>query len=261
MSRVKLYILLTIVITLWLQSACSRTSAVQPAAPPASAADISAALTSTSALFAKREDIANLRAAASNLARLRVPGERNYEVEWQYARINYFLGLAATDEKEKTTAFERGRDAGKIAANMENGKPEGHFWYGANLGELARLSPVTVGLSSVDDIRTEMNKVIEIDPRYQNTAAYDVLAQVELGTQMFGGSAEKAVSLLETALKLEQDNAQVRLHLGQAYLSSKRYKEARKELETVVNMPTDPEYGPEQAVCVAEANRLLKTKF
>lgn len=261
MKRDKHYILLTIVITLCLQSACSRTPATEIQTNIASAETISAAVAESETLFRKREDIANLRAASAMLSKFRQPDHRSFDVEWHYSRICYFLGLGATDEKEKQTAFEKGRDAGRIAANMQPEKPDGHFWYGANLGELARMNPVTVGLQSVDDIRAEMNKVIELDPRYQNTAAYDVLAQVELGTTMFGGSAEKAVELLEKALTLEKDNAQVRLHLGQAYLAARREKDARAQLEAVVKMTPDPEYLPEHATCVAEASKLLKTKF
>jgi tetratricopeptide (TPR) repeat protein len=261
MRREKLYILVTIVITLWLQSGCSRTTVVEPSSRKILPLEISAALIESRELFQKRQNIANLRAAAAKLAKFRKADDRNYEIEWQYSRINYFLGLGSGDDEEKQSSFEKGRDAGHIAANMESERPEGHFWYGANLGELARINPVTVGITSVDDIRAEMNKVIELDPRYQNTAAFDVLAQVELGTLMFGGSAEKAAAILEKALTLEQDNAQIHLHLGQAYLAEKRNRDARAQLETVIRMPADPEFGPEQSVCVAEAQRMLKTKF
>ena len=70
---------------------------------------------------------------------------------------------------------------------MEPDKPDGYFWYGANLGELARRSPITVGIKSVADIQQAMNKVIEIDPGYQKASAYDALAQIELQTTMTGG--------------------------------------------------------------------------
>ena len=74
-------------------------------------------------------------------------------MEWTFAKYNYFLGKQTTNEKEAETVLEKGIEAGKIASRMEPQKPDGYFWYGANLGELSRLRPITVGLRSVDDIR------------------------------------------------------------------------------------------------------------
>ena len=105
---------------------------------------------------------------------------RNFEVEWKFAKFNYFLGKHTTDEKESEKAFEDGVQAGRIASRVEPNKPDGYFWYGANLGEQAKKSPVTVGIKSIDDIREAMNKVIEIQPDYQAASAYDALAQIEL---------------------------------------------------------------------------------
>ena len=65
------------------------------------------------------------------------------------------------------------------------------------------LDPMTTGIKSVSEIRSAMNKVIEIDPTYQNSSAYDALAQVELETRFTGGSAQKAAELIEKALETE----------------------------------------------------------
>ncbi|MBK7708734.1 MAG: hypothetical protein IPJ30_24015 [Acidobacteria bacterium] len=52
-----------------------------------------------------------------------------------------------------------------------------------------------------------MNKVIELDPKYQGASAYDALAQVELSTtRMMGGKPEKAVEYLEKALELKGEH-------------------------------------------------------
>ncbi|MEP6944498.1 MAG: TRAP transporter TatT component family protein [Acidobacteriota bacterium] len=240
---------------------CSRTAAVEPPPAAASPETIAAAVTESDKLFRKREDVANLKTAIALLSKLRVQDHRVFDVEWRYAKLNYFLGCGVADEKEKQAAFEKGRDAGKIASNMEPQKPDGYFWFGANLGEIAKMNPVTVGLNSIDDIKASMNKVIELDPTYQNTAAYDVLAQVELNTLMFGGNSSKAAELLEKAMTIETDNAQVRLHLGQAYLAQKKEKEAKAQFEHVIQMTPNPDYALEHRECVAEARKILDNRF
>jgi tetratricopeptide (TPR) repeat protein len=182
-------------------------------------------------------------------------------VEWKFAKYNYCLGKQTTDEKESEKAFEYGKQAGRIASRVEPNKPDGHFWYGANLGEQARRSPVTVGIKALDDIRAAMNRVIEIEPRYQGASAFDALAQVELSTTgMMGGKPEKAVEYLEKALELEQNNTYIFLHLAQAYSAVGRKADARRQLDHLLSMKPDPDWIFEYKESIAKAKRMLDSK-
>jgi len=212
-------------------------------------------------LFSERKDLAKLREAKALLMRARKENAKNFEVEWRLARYNYFLGRHAEDEKERDDAFEAGRLAGRAAFQMEPNKPDGHFWYAANLGEQANRSPLTTGLKSMDDIRSKMNKVIELQPDYELASAYDVLAQLELGSQMLGGKPEKAVEYLEKAIEIEKNNGDVRIHMAGALLALKKPAEAKKHLDYVLQMKPHPEYLPEYEQQVAKVKKMLESKF
>lgn len=257
----KHYILLTIVITLCLQTACSSSVSQDSVMIKTDPATFSAAVAKADALFKQRADAAKLTEAVMLLGGFRKLDDRNFEVEWKFAKYSYFLGLATKDEKESEKIFEKGRDAGKIASSMEPSKPDGYFWYGANLGEISRLNPITVGLKSVDDIKSSMNKVIELQPSYQNSNAYSALAQLEMETRIYGGRADKAVELLEKALQTEKNNADLRLHLAEAYLAVKKPTEARRQLDLLLQMTPDPEYVREHNEVVEEARKMIKNKF
>jgi predicted Zn-dependent protease len=244
-----------------LQSACASKAHVESSAVPNVSESIPEVLQKADSLFKQRSDISNLREAIKTLASARMSDNRNYEVEWKFAKFNYFLGRHTDDEKEKTTAFEKGREAGLIAVRMEPEKPDGHFWYAANLGELARLSPITVGLKSVSEIKASMNKVIEIQPDYQNASAYDALAQIELQTVLTGGKAEKAVEYLEKAIEIEKDNTSLRLRLADAYLAVDKDAEARKQLDELLKMKPNPDYVLEYNQDIANAKKMLDTRF
>jgi tetratricopeptide (TPR) repeat protein len=261
MKSARVYILITIVITSYLLQACSKSASVENSAPPLDSAVLVAVLTDCNADFKQREDLLKLRDAIDRLASVRDPDNRNFDVESSLAKFNYFLGIGTDDEKEAADAFNKGREAGKIASKLETSKPDGYFWFGANLGELARKSPITVGLRSVDDIKEAMNKVIEIQPDFQGGSAYDVLAQVELATRINGGKAEKAVQYLEQGIAIEDDNSNLHLHLAEAYLAVNRDKDARVQLEHVINMSPNPDYLPEHRTAVRAAKKLLVTKF
>lgn len=262
MREARFYRFITIAaLSFWLISCASKAESVS-VEPAVSAALINDNLAKSEQLFKERDDLAKLREAVKLLAAARDPNQRNFEVEWKFAKYSYFLGKRAADEKEKEKAFEDGAQAGRIASRMEPNKADGFFWYAANLGEQAKLSPVTVGIKSVDDIREAMNKVIEIDPKYQNASAYDGLAQIELSTAgMMGGKPEKAVEYLVTALKIEDDNSYLHLHLAEAYLATGKKDEAKKQLDYVLKMKPNPDYLPEHRETIEKAKELLDTKF
>lgn len=262
MTRRRFYRFITIALLSFSLLSCASKAETESLPAPVSTALIGETVTKCDALFKERGDLAKLREAVKQLAALRNPDARNYEVEWKFAKYNYFLGKHTGDEKEKEKAFEDGKAAGKIASRIEPGKADGYFWFGANLGEQAKLSPVTVGVKSVDDIKEAMNKVIEIDPTYQNASAYDGLAQVELSTAgLMGGKPEKAVELLEKAIKIEDDNSYLHLHLAEAYLATGKKTEARKQLDYLLKMKPNPDYVPEHEETVEKAKKMLESKF
>jgi tetratricopeptide (TPR) repeat protein len=256
---IRAYKLITIVITLYLLAGCTSSG---PSEPEAKLAPVSPQiLQENDQLFQQRQDLSNLRTAIANLIRARREFARTYDLEWRLAKYNYYLGRHSTDQKEKEKAFDDGQAAGTLAIKLDPGKPEGHFWYGANLGAQANENPLTAGVTSVNAIRDAMNKVIELQPGYEMASAYDVLGQLELGTRMLGGSAEKAVDLFEKGIELEKLNGEMRIHLAEAYLTLNRNSEAKKQLEYVLQMKPNPAYLPEYAQQVEKAKKLLETRF
>ena len=261
MNNSKQVLFFAIVITSCLQFACTSTDAVAPDVPRVSSEVISSSLQRSAELFSQREDVAKLQEAIDLLRQARDPQERSFEVEWKFAKYNYFLGKQSPDDKVSIRAFEEGRDAAKIASNIEPQKPDGYFWYGANLGEIARKKMLTVGVKSIGEVRSAMEKVIELQPTYQNSTAFDVLGQIELETRLLGGKAEKAIEIFEKGLQNESNNMNLHLHLGEAYLAVNRDSDARKQLEKVLVMKHNPEYLIECREAAEKAKKLLATKF
>jgi len=225
--------------------------------------DPSVALEKGARLFTKRVDIANARKAVETLAKARDPEKRNFELEWKFARYNYFIGSRKEiDGTQAEKHLKSGFSAALIAKRLKPDRPEGHFWYGAILGEQSKRSPVIVGIPSVDKIREAMNTVIKIDPMYQSASAFDALGQLEMKTRgISGGSVEKAIEFFEKALELDDDNSYTQLHIGEAYLAAGRKGEAKKHLQRVLSMKVDPEYVAEHAESSKDAKKLLETKF
>lgn len=254
------YTIIAFVITSYLLSACSSATYSETLGSSASKQALPETIAAADQFFKEREDIEKLRKAVELMSDMRDPANRNFEVEWKFAKYSFFLGKMLKEEKESGAAFTKGKDAGRIASKIDPSRPEGHFWYAANLGELSRQSPITVGLKSVDDIRDSMNKVLEIQPDYQGASAYDALGQLELKTRLTGGKAEKAAEFLEKGLSIAPDNANIKLHLAEAYFALKKDAEAIKQLNDVIRMKPHPDYIVEHKLAVDEAKKILAQK-
>ena len=261
MKKYKFDSLITILFVSFFLASCASTAETgenetkQDAAPPTEI------IAQADALFRQREDISKLREAVRLLAAARNPGNRSYEVEWKFAKYSYFLGRQSDDEEESEKALDEGEHAGRIASRIAPDKPDGYFWYGANLGEQAKESPITVGIQSVDDIREAMHKVMEIQPDYQGASAYVALGQIELVTGLIGGNPKKAIEYLEKGLEIEKNNAYLRLHLAEAYIATNRRADAKKQLEAILKMQPHPDYVVEHKEASEKAKKLLETRF
>ncbi len=133
-------------------------------------------------LWEGREDLAKARVAVAALRQARTADYGNYEAAWKLARAGFYVGDRTDSNSEKDDMFREGVQAGKAAVALQPDKPEGHFWLGANYGGEASQSTLA-NLSSVQDIKNEMEAVLKIDESYQGYSAY-----LGLGTAVFASA-------------------------------------------------------------------------
>ena len=216
----------------------------------------SEAIAEAGRLYEGRADLMKVRQAIVALRQAQADDPTNYDIAWRLAEFNYFLGSHSSDSGEQDKAFRQGIEAGKLAAKLQDGKPEGHFWLGANYGGIAEISTLA-GLADVEDIKREMETVIKLDEKYQDASAYMVLGQVYLESPaLLGGDTQKAISYLEKGLRLGPDNELMRLHLAEAYAQAHRNEDARKQIDTLLAMKPAPSYEAEYNEAVEGARKL-----
>jgi len=225
-----------------------------PATDAASAAED---IASADQLYGQREDLMQLRRGIVSLRQALTKDPGNYDAAWKLSKSDYYLATHTDDSKERDDAFKAGIEAGKTAVQLQNGKPDGHFWLGANYGGAAEQSAIQ-GLATVNDIRNEMETVLRLDQGYQNGSAYMVLGLVDLNAPgIVGGDPKKAVEEMEKGLPFGEANAFLHLHLAEAYKKVGRNDDARKEIKKILSMTPDPNYLPEYKESSAAAQKLL----
>ena len=208
-------------------------------------------------LYAQRDDLMRVRQGIVMLRQAITADPGSYDAAWRLAKFNYYLATHTEDHQERDAAFRQGIDAGKTAVELQDGKPDGHFWLGANYGGSAQVSTLA-GLATVDDIKREMATVLRLDEGYQNGSAYMVLGMLYLeAPALLGGSPEMAISELEKGVKIGDANAFLHLHLAEAYLKVGRKADARQQIQVIIDMKPDKDYLPEYKEAVTDARQLL----
>lgn len=208
-------------------------------------------------LYGQRADLDQLRRAIISLRQALAIDPANYEAAWKLSKFNYYLATHTDDATERENAFREGVTAGKTAVQLQNDKPDGHFWVGANYGAAAEHSTLA-GLATIDDIRNEMETVLRLDEGYQDGSAYMVLGLVYLNAPgIVGGDPKKAVEEMEKGLRFGEPNAFLHLHLAEAYKKVGRNDDARRELQKILSMNPDPNYLPEYKEASSAAQKLL----
>lgn len=207
-------------------------------------------------LYEQRVDLNKVRAARAALRQAQLDDNGSYEATWKLSRVNYYLGAHTDSDSEREQAFKDGITFGRAAVQLQNDKPEGHFWLGANYGGDAENSTLS-GLANVEDIRREMETVLKLDERYEAGSAYLVLGKLYLqAPRMLGGDTQKAIEYLEKGLRVGNDNALLHAALAEAYYNAKREADARKQIEFIEQMKPDPKYLAEYNEASADVKKL-----
>jgi tetratricopeptide (TPR) repeat protein len=221
--------------------------------PPASTADPK---TQADDFYAQRADVMKVRQALIVLRQAYTANPSDYEIAWRLARANYYLGTHSTDDTETEKAFRDGTEAGKMAVKINDSRPEGHFWLGANYGGNAEISTLA-SLTDIQDIKREMEAVIKIDEAFEAGSAYMALGQVYLkAPRIFGGDVQKAIDYLQKGLKVGENNGLLHLRLAEAYAEEHRTEDARQQLKILFEKKATPGYEPEYNDAIKEGHEL-----
>jgi tetratricopeptide (TPR) repeat protein len=216
-----------------------------------------AAQANPDALYRQRENLASARQAAEIWAKRAAAG-KDFEASWKLARASYWLGTHG-EENERRAALEQGVKAAEQSITLNDARPEGHFWQAANLGALAEMSGMWTGLRSRGRIKDALERVIKIDPKWQQGSADRALGWwYHKVPGLFGGSEEKAEQHLRKALSYNPRSTVTLYFLAEVLLERGRKADALAMLQQVLDAPLDPEWTPEDKSFKATAARRLK---
>jgi tetratricopeptide (TPR) repeat protein len=210
------------------------------------------------ALYRAREDMTKAQRAADIWNSRLAANSRDFESAWKLARAEYWIGTQGP-MGERRAALERGTDAGKTASMLEPMRPEGFFWMAANMGALAESYGLRQGIKYRGPIKDALEKVLMIDPAFQNGSADRALGRWYFKVPgLFGGSKTKSLEHLKKSLTYNPTSTASLYFLAETLLDMNRNAEAREALQKVIDAPLDPDWAAEDRDFKRKAQALLK---
>jgi tetratricopeptide (TPR) repeat protein len=209
------------------------------------------------ALYAERENIEAARRAAALWQSALAANPRDFDSAWKLARAQYWLG-GHVPPSQVRTELDEGVAAARRAIGVDDTRPEGHFWLAANLGRLAETQGRLTGLRLRNEIRRSLERVLAIDPAFQQGSADRALGRWFLKVPgLFGGSRARAEMHLRRSLTYNPQSTATLFFLAETLLADGRRDEARETLERLLKAPLDPEWEPEDREFKRSAASLL----
>jgi len=124
------------------------------------------------------------------------------------------------------------------AVQLQNEKPDGHFWLGANYGGAAEHSTIQ-GLATGNDSERNGNGV-EVRPGISEwQRLHGAWSGLSERSRDSWWRSEKAVEEMEKGLPFGEPNAFLHLHLAEAYKKVGRNNDARRELKKILDITPD----------------------
>ncbi|MFN0107947.1 MAG: TRAP transporter TatT component family protein [Blastocatellia bacterium] len=188
-------------------------------------------------LFTFAEDAERDKQSLATIEQALATGTSDYQWLWRAARAYFYVGDEA-DKDDKQGYFQKGIAIAQRAIAAEPSAVEGHFWLAANYGGSSELVGALKALQTVKKIRAEMETVLRLNDRYQDGGAYLALGEMDKELpRIVGGSLSRAITRLETGLKIAPHNLEIKLALAEAYSEDGRKEDARRQLKELLAHP------------------------
>ena len=106
------------------------------------------------------------------------------------------------------------------------------------------------------EIMDHAKKTLSFDPRYDSGGAYLMVGRIN--QKIPGGSDAIAEDYFLKAIQVGPRRTTGHLYLGELYLDQKKYDDALRETQIVLNGPFDPKFSVERKLDTPLAKELLE---
>lgn len=181
-------------------------------------------------LYTQRDEEGKALAAVKAYEEALALDHLNFEASWKTARLCSWLAEQGGNPQEPWA--EKGLSMARKAIQLRPDRVEGHYYCAVNLGLLARKHILTAE-KKVDEMIRELEVVTSLEESFDHAGGHRLLGLIYMRSPSwpFGrGDLDEALSHLKRVVDVAPDYPFNHLCLVEAYVKTKRYDEAEKEL-------------------------------
>ncbi|MCP4199752.1 MAG: tetratricopeptide repeat protein [Proteobacteria bacterium] len=183
----------------------------------------------------------------------------SYFVLWKLAEMYASFGETLPEEQKKTkfALWKTGAAYAERAIKVNPKAREGHFFYVANQGTMAKHETVFTSVWKLRRVRKEIGIALKLDPKY----APAVMAQANFLVSVpgfLGGDEREAMQLYEKVLRLDPSYIAAHYFMAELDYENKRYDSAIRHLKQVIECKKPWHIGNYTKVILPWSNHLLK---
>ncbi|MEP6783737.1 MAG: hypothetical protein ABI983_08710 [Acidobacteriota bacterium] len=210
------------------------------------------------ALYQDRESLASAKKAADIWTARLAANPNDFESAYKLAQARYWLGTNGLPELERKPALEAGITAARAAIALNANRPEGHFWLAANMGALAESYGLRQGIKYRGPIKDALLMTLTLNPAFLDGSADRALGRWYFKVPgLFGGSNKESEAHLRKSLTYNPNSIISHIFLAETLADMGRKDDARKEYQTAIDAPLDPNWAPEDRKFKEQAKRGL----
>ncbi len=205
--------------------------------------------------YMERADPARVEFANQRYEAIYLANPLDWEAAWRVAMSCYFLGSrVAREDQEKEAFFARGRDVALQATVLNPKCAPCQLLVGINMALYGELVGVVKMIFTLGDIRSHLQRSLELDPSFAEGAAARSLATIDQVVPFFlGGSKKRAQKNYERALEIDPTEPL-------NYLYYARFLEKRREFKAALALTrrglSQPRPGSERVESLGAWQRL-----
>ncbi|MDC8448054.1 MAG: hypothetical protein LV473_06835 [Nitrospira sp.] len=154
-----------------------------------------------------------------------------------------YLDLGDDDSlaiSKRRDAYEEGARVAHQAIELREPNAQAHYLYAANLGSAAQLKGMMASALTIQDLKHHVTRALELNPHHAPALHMMGMMMDEL-PWFLGGDANSALTYLRRAVISDPKDCHARLDLAKAYIKRTDQNSALRELETILQLPHQPD--------------------
>ena len=184
-------------------------------------------------------DVAHKQSLMDQLQNLKTESQKdpsNPLLLTEIAELYLDMGDIIYDKKsQRISSYEEGAKISKKAILLDEKNANAHFYFAANLGSAAQLKGRMASLFTIKKLKTHVDRTLELNENHSYALHMKGMLLEKLPT-LIGGDHDEALKYLQKAVEVKPDYAKARLDLARAYIKRKKFSEAQKALQLVLQM-------------------------